>query len=196
MLPIKQDRHIEVLGNKQGGNGREARGGLALMADSGTLSEFLAARAAEGRRDMPEDLFLLVSRLTPIVNVDLLIKDARGRTLLTWRDDEFYGAGWHIPGGIIRFRETAAGRVRAVAAGELGAEVAFDPSPIRVEEAINRTREVRGHFIALLYRCALTGPPRAELEYRGGPPAPGVWKWHASCPPDLLPVHRVYEQFL
>jgi colanic acid biosynthesis protein WcaH len=195
-LPIKQDSDIEVSRTKHDGDCREARGAPAVTPASGILAEFLAARAAEGRRDMPEDLFLLVSRLTPIVNVDLLIKDARGRTLLTWRDDEFYGAGWHIPGGIIRFRETAAERVRAVAASELGAEVGFEPSPIRVEEAIDRTREVRGHFISLLYRCALTGPPRAELEYRGGPPAAGVWKWHASCPPDLLPVHRVYEQFL
>src|SRR6185295_12919473 len=87
--------------------------------DSRILAAYLEARAAEVRRDLPEDMFLLVSRLTPLVNVDLLIKDNQNRTLLTWRDDEYYGAGWHIPGGIIRFRETAADRVLAVGRGEL-----------------------------------------------------------------------------
>ena len=166
------------------------------MGDSRIVADHLAARAAEGRRDMREDLFHLVSRLTPIVNVDLLIKDEQNRTLLTWRDDEFYGAGWHVPGGIIRFRETAAERVYAVARGELGTEVAFEPNPVWVVETIDRTREVRGHFISLLYRCTLTTAPRGDLEYCGGPPTAGFWMWHANCPRDLLPVHRVYERFL
>src|SRR3954451_13793393 len=60
---------------------------------------------------LPEEFFLFLSRYTPIVNVDLLIQEAIGedrrRTLLTWRDDETYGAGWHVPGGIIRYKESA-----------------------------------------------------------------------------------------
>ena len=170
---------------------------MALTGEQAdTLAAYLEARADEIRRGLPEDLFRLVSRLTPLVNVDLLIKDDQTRTLLTWRDDEFYGAGWHIPGGIIRFRETAAERVLAVARDELRAEVTFQPAPIWVAEIIDRTRKTRGHFISLLYRCALTSAPGAELEYRGGPPAPGLWQWHTGCPPDLLPVHRAYERFL
>ena len=56
---------------------------------------------------LPEELFLFVSRLVPMVNVDLFISDDQGRVLLTWRDDEIFGAGWHIPGGMIRYKETA-----------------------------------------------------------------------------------------
>jgi ADP-ribose pyrophosphatase YjhB (NUDIX family) len=159
------------------------------------LTSYLEARTAGDPRDMPEVLFLLVSRLTPLVNVDLLIKDAQNRTLLTWRDDEFYGAGWHLPGGVIRFRETAGERVRAVARGELGADVSFEPTPLWVAESIDRTREIRGHFISLLYRCALTTALGTELEYRAGRPAPGLWQWHAGCPANLLTVHRVYQRF-
>ncbi len=47
-----------------------------------------------------EDVFLLVSRLLPLVNVDLLVQGQVRGTLLTWRDDAFYGPGWHVPGGI------------------------------------------------------------------------------------------------
>ena len=33
-----------------------------------------------------------------MVNVDLLIRNDRRETLLTWRQDELY-RGWHIPAG-------------------------------------------------------------------------------------------------
>jgi hypothetical protein len=151
------------------------------------LAAYVEANAGKAHGDLPEDLFLLISRVVPMVNVDLLIKDSQNRTLLTWRDDEIYGAGWHLPGGVIRFREKAAERVRKVARMELGAEATFDETPLWVAEMIDPT---------LLYRCELAGEPRADLEYRGGQPTAGAWKWHTHCPPDLLPFHRVYARFL
>lgn len=160
------------------------------------LATYLEANAENPRGDLPEDLFLLISSVIPMVNVDLLIKDSQNRTLLTWRDDEIYGSGWHLPGGVIRFRETAADRVRKVARVELGAEVIFEPTPLWVAEIIHPTRDLRGHAVALLYRCELGSKLRADLEYRGGLPTSGAWKWHAHCPPDLLPFHRAYARFL
>ena len=54
---------------------------------------------------LPEVVFLFVTRHTPMINVDLLIRDAEGRVLLTWRDDGYeHSPGWHIPGGIIRYK--------------------------------------------------------------------------------------------
>ena len=145
---------------------------------------------------LPEDVFLLVSRLLPLVNVDLLIQDRSRRTLLTWRDDEFYGPGWHVPGGIIRFQETLANRVRKTARIELGTDVEFSPEPIAIRESIDRQRKARGHFISLLYRCALLGPPAAELQYLSGVPSAGQWSWHVVCPPDIIDLHRQYAQFI
>lgn len=169
---------------------------MKFTEESNSLAAYPEANAGKPQGDLPEDLFLLISRLVPIVNVDLLIKDAQNRTLLTWRDDRIYGSGWHLPGGVIRFRETAADRVREVARVELGAEVTFDPTPLWVAEIIDPARELRSHAVSLLYRCALTGAPLESQEYRGGRPAPGMWQWHPHCPPDLLPFHRVYERFL
>lgn len=160
------------------------------------LAPYLEGSAGRAESDLPEDLFLLISRVIPMVNVDLLIKDSQGRTLLTWRDDEVYGAGWHLPGGVIRYREKAFDRVHKVAHMELGAEVTFDETPLWVAEIIHPTRDMRGHAVALLYRCELASQPRADLEYRSGRPAAGAWKWHTHCPPDLLPFHRVYQRFL
>jgi colanic acid biosynthesis protein WcaH len=142
---------------------------------------------------LPEDVFQFVSRLTPLINVDLLIRDDRGRTLLTWRDDEFFGTGWHVPGGIIRYKETAADRIRACARGELGADVSFEPTPLFVAETI-RQDATRGHFISLLFRCRLTSS-LDEAKRGGSRPRPGGWQWHDRCPDDLLDVQRQYARF-
>ena len=84
--------------------------------------EVLSSSIKDSREGLPKEVFLFISKLTPIVNVDLLIQDERKRTLLTWRDDGFYAPGWHIPGGIIRFKESTATRIQAVGRQELGAE--------------------------------------------------------------------------
>jgi colanic acid biosynthesis protein WcaH len=145
---------------------------------------------------MPEELFLFLSRLTPLINVDLLIQDDNGRTLLTWRSDQFYGPGWHVPGGIIRFKETAADRIRMVAKGELGASVEWDAAPILVHESIVPDRRDRGHFISLLYRCRLVGDLDPHRRYSPEASSPDQWSWHASCPDNLIREQRAYAAFM
>jgi ADP-ribose pyrophosphatase YjhB (NUDIX family) len=162
----------------------------------GQLLTALEAWAPEPSAGLPESLFLLVSRLTPLVNVDLLVQVERRGTLLTWREDEFYGAGWHVPGGIIRYKETAEDCIRATAQRELGASVEFDPQPVAVIQAIEPRRRERGHFISLLYRCRLTAPPAEALRFTGAAPQRGQWAWHAHCPPDLIPAQAPYRRFL
>ena len=156
--------------------------------------ETLEAAVGDSRRGLPEDVFLFVSRITPLVNVDLLIKDDRSRTLLTWRDDEFFGSGWHVPGGIIRYKEPVADRIRACAREELGADVSCDPAPLLVSETI-RAQNTRGHFISLLFRCRLLGAPDEARGAGSDRPSPGQWRWHDRCPPDLLDVHGQYARF-
>ena len=144
---------------------------------------------------LPEELFLFLSRFVPMVNVDLLIRDNDGRTLLTWRQDDTYGAGWHVPGGIIRFKETFEDRIRATARRELGAAVSFEPHPFAIEQGMDPVRRERGHFVSLLYRCRLLEPPDPNLEYRHGPPLPEQWAWHRECPADLIPWQATYRKF-
>lgn len=153
----------------------------------------LEAAIGDARRGLPENVFRFVSRLTPLVNVDLLIKDDRSRTLFTWRDDEFFGPGWHIPGGIIRYKESAAERIRCCAREELGADISPEPAPLSVFEDI-AGQDTRGHHISLLYRCRLVGPPD-EGRRAGEPPRHGQWRWHAGVPHDLIEEQRPYARF-
>ena len=91
--------------------------------------KFLDKQIKNPSKGLPEELFFFTSRIVPLVNVDLLIKDENGRTLLSWRDDEA-GKGWHVLGGIIRFKETFAERLLKVAKTEIGRSVKLILSPL------------------------------------------------------------------
>lgn len=145
---------------------------------------------------LPEDIFLFISRITPIINVDLLIKNEQNHTLLTWRDDSYYPPGWHIPGGIVRYKETISDRINAVAASELGADIKFKKVPLAINEVIHPSRRVRGHFISLLYECTLISSLDKNLRYEKGIPKPGEWAWHNKCPDNIIPVHEMYRKFI
>ncbi|KIA81782.1 NUDIX domain-containing protein [Chromobacterium amazonense] len=169
-----------------------------LVSHEAVLQAIETLRAAVGsaRDGLPEEVFLFVSSLTPMVNVDLLIRDEQDRTLLTWRHDRFYGPGWHVPGGIIRFKESSAERIAAVAAKELGVEVGFDPRPLCQHEMFNRSRDVRGHFISLLHACRLLTPLDEARRFDPEAPRNGDWAWHDGAPDNLIRVHEIYRPFL
>ncbi len=146
-------------------------------------------------KGLPEEIFLFVSRITPLINVDLLIKNKQKETLLTWRDDGIFSPGWHVPGGIIRHREPIAHRIHAVALNELGARVKVKQPPLAMNELVVTTKSVRGHTISLLYACELISPLDPDLKYEKGTPKPGEWTWHRKCPRNLISVHRIYRKF-
>lgn len=154
----------------------------------------LAAWATDPGTAVPYELFLFISRLVPMVNVDLLISDEQGRLLLTWRDDDIHGTGWHFPGGMIRFKETAAERIRATAREELGAEVSFHETPF-VEQIIEPVRDTRGHHVALVYRCRLLSGPDESGRFTSGQPTRGQWAWHSACPVNMIAAHQQYAKY-
>jgi ADP-ribose pyrophosphatase YjhB (NUDIX family) len=143
---------------------------------------------------LPEELFLFVSRLTPLVCADLLIQDNRNRTLFTWRDDKIFGKGWHLPGGVIRHNERFSSRIVKVGQIELGAELEFDPDPCRFVEDLTVGKTNRGHFIAFLFRCRLLSDPDAR-QYIEGTPRTGDWAWFQGVPDPLIQVHEIYKPY-
>jgi colanic acid biosynthesis protein WcaH len=151
---------------------------------------------SNAKEGLPIDAFYFVSQLTPLINVDLLIKNKKGQVLLTWREDRFYGPAWHIPGGIIRFKESIDHRIKKVAEHELGATVRYLNEPINVREKMNNERDIRGHFISLLYLCELKSEANKENAYLIGEPQSGQWAWHDKAPSNLLKVHESFRKFI
>lgn len=123
--------------------------------------------------DLPESEFLYISSRTPLINVDMLILDENGDVLLSWRDDECCGTGWHIPGGIIRHGETMEDRLEKTAERELGFIPAFENSPCKITE-IFLDQKCRNHFISHLFRgrCG-----RNDVKTVEQPVNPGDLQW-------------------
>lgn len=147
------------------------------------------------RNGLPERLFLCISSLIPIANVDLFILDRSGRLLLSYREDVFYGAGWHIPGGCLRFGETMLQRIHKTAQIELGADVVVCGGPLAVRDVIreplaeNAVPDARGHNLAVIYLCSLSPEAEANIETSSG----GKIRWFERIPEDILPIHAVYD---
>ena len=168
-----------------------------------------AARAVELLRNLrlesagglPQELFWLVSSLTPIVNVDLLIVNETGQILLARRDDEFHSRSWHIPGGCVRFGETMIERVHKTAKAEIGTDVETDKYPVVVRDAIRppiTSREFpneRMHFISALFRCRI---PENYVIINGirTENDPGYLKWFDELPDDLVEIQHIYDDIL
>lgn len=168
-----------------------------MSSDLSTYFSAILDAVGNARKGLSKPVFLFVSQLTPMVNVDLLIQNDRGETLLTWREDEFYGPGWHVPGGVIRFKEYAKTRIEKVAQSELGVEVIAGEHPVCIREVMAADRDVRGHFISMLYACDLVGNLLAALEYTPNQQNQnGHWKWHQGCPGNLIRQHEMYRAYI
>jgi colanic acid biosynthesis protein WcaH len=144
---------------------------------------------------LPDEIFYFISRTTPLVNVDLLVKDEKGRVLLSWRNDKYYGQGWHIPGGIVRFKETLEQRIQRTAKQELGTEVYSDSTPLTIEQFIVPEWENRAHFISFLYECFVPEDfiPNNLSKKRYDA---GYIEWHDECPVNFIPFQAKYVKFI
>lgn len=149
-----------------------------------------------------EELFLTVSSLVPIVNVDLLVYNTQGQFLLTKRDDPYCGNGWHVPGGCIRFKETCEERIRKVALGELGiSKLTIHKDPVKVFEIIEHDKRPienqneRAHFITLVYKCVVDDSYIIDNGDRTESDA-GFIKWFESLPDDLLSIQNCYREII
>jgi colanic acid biosynthesis protein WcaH len=156
---------------------------------------FLDKSIPDKTAGLPEDIFLFISRTTPLVNVDLLIKDKHGRVLLAWRDDEYYGKGWYIPGRIVRFKESLEDAVQKCAEIELGTKVEFDPKPVTVEQFIMPEWDIRAHFISFLYACSIPETYMPKSMEKGSHRA-GDLCWHTTLPENFIHYHDRYIKYM
>lgn len=165
------------------------------------ITNILRGMNLEPHQGLPEELFLFVSGVTPIPNVDLMITNEKNELLLSWRNDPYFGQGWHIPGGCIRFGETMLERVQKTAMEEIGTEVIVDKEPIAVRDVICHDRKglkhanERGHHVTILFACRL--PVGFEIDNGNrGENEVGYLKWFDKVPENILQVHDAYKDIL
>jgi len=164
------------------------------------LIEEIESQVDNPSKCLPKDIFYFVGRLTPYINVDLLVKNKLGQTLLSWRDETMFnnnvGRGWHIPGGIIRFQENISNRIREVALQEMGANLSYhSEQPLTVNQILDYKAKNRSHFISLLYKCELDDSYEIDNDNLKEGDI-GFLKWHTGVPKNLLRNHHIYKEFL
>ena len=144
--------------------------------------DLIRGSVGDPSQGLPEEVFELASAIVPMVNVDMLFQDEQGRILMIWREDPICGCGWHIPGGIIRIKESLEERLLRTAEDELGTQIQFNPQPMAIHEVI-LPQTVRVHLISLLYRCFLPENfPRLSVADPKKHYQAGDLCWHSVCP--------------
>lgn len=174
---------------------------MLLTEEQRKAVELLRRAEIDTDNGMPEELFLLVSSLVPLPNVDLLVVDRQERLLLSRRCDPFYPKSWHIPGGCMRFNEDFARRIQETARAELDCTVSFDETPLAVRNVIREPNEnllhprERGHNVAILFRCYL--PDGYQIDNGGrSEDDNGYLKWFDRLPEDFLEIQHVFDDVL
>ena len=163
--------------------------------------ELLRDTEIDSENGLPQPLFLLVSALVPLPNVDLLVINEKNQVLLSRRDDSYFEKSWHIPGGCLRYGEDFSTRIRETAKSELGSEVLFQAEPLAVRNVIRgynpnqpHPRE-RGHNVAILFRCTL--PNGYQIDNHGlSENDKGYLKWFDTLPDDFMQIQEVYADIL
>ena len=147
------------------------------------------------REDLGEKIFLEISALTPIINVDLLIQNSLEETLLVWRDDQFH-KGWHFIGGVLRNNESLSSRVKKTASNELNIDLQILSGPIEINEMLFPQNNYRNHFLSFLYNCKINSNLNMNLKYlESNTPSHGEWKWFNHAPNDLIPEQSLYRKY-
>jgi len=144
-------------------------------------------------KGLPEPIFYFATRITPIVNVDLLIISKKYGYFLTWRDDEFAGSGWHLPGGIVRVNETLLERASQVSINELNLKIKKITGPFDMNEVIVKDQYYRSHFVSFLFKCHLTEEEEDFLLRTTK--LNSTCKFFKSQPADLIKCHYIYKNY-
>ena len=145
-------------------------------------------------KGLPEEVFLFATEIVPMTNVDLLVRDDLGRVLLAWRNDPWWGSGWHVPGGIIRLKETFEERIQRTAEAELHSAVTFKEKPLETVPIIAKEFKQRGHHITFVYDCKVPDDYRVNNGNLREQDT-GFLAWHDTFPTEMLRCHEFYRKY-
>jgi colanic acid biosynthesis protein WcaH len=106
---------------------------------------------------LTSDTFATVIDATPLVSIDLLVRNAQGQVLLGYRDNKPAQHTWFVPGGRVRKSETIAEAFARLVSVELGlvwpldeAEFVGPYEHMYLDNALNR-EGLTTHYVVLAY---------------------------------------------
>lgn len=115
----------------------------------------------------PYTVFIALCKIVPMIAIDVAIMLDKNRVLLTHRKDDFYN-GWHIPGSILRYKESPNDAIKRVCQKELSLKIS---KPCFA--SFFNIHDIRGHVITLLYTARPINKPKQGLYFKVGEPPRG-----------------------
>ena len=112
--------------------------------------------------------FLDVIDKTPLVSIDLIVKDSNNRALLGYRKNHPARSFWFVPGGRIRKNETLAQAMKRIAMNELGIEISITDATLLgaydhiYDDNFDAKQGITTHYVVLGYEIKL--PCKQEIK--------------------------------
>jgi len=110
---------------------------------------------------MNDEDFLQIIDATPLVAVDLILKNSDGLYFLGKRCNRPAQDYWFVPGGRVRKNERLADAMRRISIAELGVEVTFSDATLigayehLYEDNFKGVAGIQTHYVCLGYRAQL-----------------------------------------
>lgn len=143
---------------------------------------------------LDDDTFLHVIENTPLVSIDLIIKNVKGQVLLGYRLNRPAKGYWFVPGGRIVKNEIISEAVKRISQNELGITITLDcTTSLGVfdhiySDSIFGEKEANTHYVVLAKQLVLSDEQYNLVEYD---------KQHATIKwwdvDDLLKSHEVHD---
>jgi colanic acid biosynthesis protein WcaH len=114
--------------------------------------------------------FLHVVKNTPLVSIDLVVRDVQGHVLVGWRTNRPARDAWFVPGGRVYKNERLADAFQRITLSEMGrAFTLADATMMGVFEHLYDDNafdvaNVSTHYIVLAYELAVTSLPSLPRE--------------------------------
>lgn len=102
-----------------------------------------------------------VIKLTPLVSVDLIIRDIKGRVLLGMRTNRPARDYWFVPGGRICKNETIAHALARISLAEIGHELTIEQVRLQggfdhiYEDNFAGEEDISTHYVVLAYQAVI-----------------------------------------
>jgi colanic acid biosynthesis protein WcaH len=134
--------------------------------------------AVKDIHDLTDEQLSYVVRHTPLVSIDLIIRDPEGRVLVALRRNEPAKNHYFVPGGRIRKNETIDAAFRRILQAETGLKFGFEQARLLgVFQHIYPTnrfedKDYGTHYVVLAYEMSLRERPRVTLDDQHD-----SWKW-------------------
>lgn len=112
---------------------------------------------------LPADKFRSIIELTPLVSIDLVVKNAQGEYLLGLRTNRPAQNFWFVPGGRIQKGESLAVAFKRLTKQELGKELSIEQAKLlgpfdHFYDDCVFDSETSTHYIAIAYELIIDQP--------------------------------------